>query len=1035
MPLIEQMTTHRPATAVSPHLTYNLLNDFETLAALLRSELAALVPNSPAQDSTEGIQVGSRGVLNAFLYAAGMTQILDDYLHRDVYASKKVAATLERVSGRVGRASGGAVRSGGHSLYRLRNTRHENQRLVQWHIHFDRVVEMLAAGVMASAADAMDTSQVVASLSRLLDQVATMPAGLRHDIVRLPSCFRNFDQHPQDCQRIADDYAVLRPDRSVPVLVIGLRTSGSYLAPLYGAAFRAIGYERVRSMSMRPGQWWLQHEQALLAEHVRCGGRVLVADDPPASGSAFAKAARELQRLGVPSEAITLLVPLFGAAESLPAKLSEFEAICLPLADWHVNHLLREEAVSGTLQRLLVGQRLDVTREDGQQASITVEHIAAVTRLALAFPEEIPAANPYVRGHIRARYQVDLIAAESGERVSHHVYVKGVGQGYFGDLALAVSEALPHFVPPCYGADEGLLFRRWMPEQHRLAERQADPSYVERVVEYIVQRRESLPVTRDVSAELVGRQAIWQRGADLLMLAFGRAAPVARPALHALAKRILLADVSRPAVIDGSMLAAQWFRAAADADMSSLRKVDFDEAAFSNFDLYTYDPVFDLASAAVGFAVPGEPAHKTAERFRRAYTQRTGERISDERWLLYQLIVLTVREQYLRSMLDAPLTPGAPAVSGMSALPGASAPPAISGIRDQGRASSTSASQVAVVRELDATTRNLSRVHEWYMGNLYCADLRPPADGPLCAIDIDGVLETGWISYTSITPAGALALRALTRHGYRPVLVTGRCAEEVRERCAAYHLAGGVAEYGAVVYNAATDETRVLLTPRDRADLDALRTVLRTVDGVFLDVTYGVAVRAYRLKHGQRRGLESATIAAALSQVPNSERIRTIIGHDQTDFMVAHVDKATGIAALADVLGVAASGRYLAFAAGDSVSDLPMLALARCAVAPANADSQVRAAARDVTPPPVHIMPATYQAGLLQGVAELLGHGPGNCALCRTQPVAGDAAHLLSALSAQDVGARGKVARGVFMLRALTPRTIAAATGKARVRA
>ena len=80
-----------------------------------------------------------------------------------------------------------------------------------------------------------------------------------------------------------------------------------------------------------------------------------------------------------------------------------------------------------------------------------------------------------------------------------------------------------------------------------------------------------------------------------------------------------------------------------------------------------------------------------------------------------------------------------------------------------------------------------------------------PTAGALCAIDIDGVLETSPLGFSSLTPTGAVTLRAVTLHGYRPILATGRSLDEVRERCAAYHLAGGVAEYGAVVYNHGTE--------------------------------------------------------------------------------------------------------------------------------------------------------------------------------------------------------------------------------------
>ena len=52
-------------------------------------------------------------------------------------------------------------------------------------------------------------------------------------------------------------------------------------------------------------------------------------------------------------------------------------------------------------------------------------------------------------------------------------------------------------------------------------------------------------------------------------------------------------------------------------------------------------------------------------------------------------------------------------------------------------------------------------------------------------------------------------------HGYQPVLATGRSLDEVRDRCTAYGLAGGVAEYGAFVYLSQNGEVHSLPVPAD----------------------------------------------------------------------------------------------------------------------------------------------------------------------------------------------------------------------------
>jgi hypothetical protein len=109
--------------------------------------------------------------------------------------------------------------------------------------------------------------------------------------------------------------------------------------------------------------------------------------------------------------------------------------------------------------------------------------------------------------------------------------------------------------------------------------------------------------------------------------------------------------------------------------------------------------------------------------------------------------------------------------------------------------------------------------------------------------------------------------------------------------------------------------------------------------------------------------------------------------------MTQGVSKATGLKALADQLGIDATGsEWLAMAVGDSVSDLPFMALAESAFAPANADSEVRKAG-------VTVLKGPFQAGLLEATARLLGHRPGHCQTCRDPDLGSRSRLLLTLLS------------------------------------
>jgi hydroxymethylpyrimidine pyrophosphatase-like HAD family hydrolase len=282
----------------------------------------------------------------------------------------------------------------------------------------------------------------------------------------------------------------------------------------------------------------------------------------------------------------------------------------------------------------------------------------------------------------------------------------------------------------------------------------------------------------------------------------------------------------------------------------------------------------------------------------------------------------------------------------------------------------------------------------------------PEPEGPVCVFDLDWALETRGLGFPSITPAGAFGLHALARHGYRAAIATGRSAGEVRERCLAYGLAGGVAEYGAAFYDAHEDRVHDVLAPSDRECLDLLRTRLSELEGIHVDGLYTGAVRAYRLdESGRRRGLPAEQIASVIDKPGLASWVRVIPGAFQTDLMVDSVDKSVGLARLAHEMGlgpVDGEGHFFALAVGDSAEDLPAMRMAHTSVAPANADLMVRMAG-------IRVLDQTGPRGVAQAIAELIGHPPGGCATCRATHLSDRSRLLLGALSALDARGPGKV--------------------------
>jgi hydroxymethylpyrimidine pyrophosphatase-like HAD family hydrolase len=844
--------------------------------------------------------------LNAFLFAAGLEQIVEDRLEADPLRLADVRRLLagagrERAARAAGRADAAVARGRGFppGLRRL------------------RTLATALAPIVDSLADAAVAGRPADRDLRALDPTARdvcrglgRSRALAGETVRLPSCFRAFDQHPEDIERLVSRIAAESPDRERPLAVVGIRTSGSYLGPLTAAFLRAEGYRRVDALTARPWRPLGTAKRRRLEAVVREGGLVIVTDDPPASGETLAQVAAAIEALGAPRDSIVLLFATGAGASGAPAAVRDRPCVTLPWEQWSVHDRLAPAAIADGLERLWPGTRVtDVTPR--------------------------PLADDPARGHGSARYTA-LVDSGRGPTV-RQLLVRGVGIGYFGHHSLAIARELGERVPAVHGVIDGLLVREWLPQERRLdgAAAGAAPS-ARGVAAYAALRRSRLRVTADRADRMAGEDPVWEVASNVLSRGFGRGwRPMRLAAVDRAVRELLRAR--HPSVVDGWMTPSSWFRG---ADADSPVKIKPDERAFSNRNLACYDAAFDVAAAASWERGDG---HALRVEFARA----TGEWIDDERWLLYQLVAHWAARR--------------------------------DGLLEQAEADRASA-------------RALAR----YFAGVYLDDLPRSSSGPLCAIDLDGVLETEALGFPGTSPAGALALRALLAHGYRPLVASGRSIGEVAERCRAYGLAGGVAEYGAAVYRAASDVAEPQVSADDQAAVERARGTLDEAPGVRVGAYHRHVVRASGVDARGRLGpLGPGSLRAALTAA--GDGLRPVPGEGQTDLVPAAVDKAKGLRALLASLACDPDGRPLALAVGDAAEDLPMMALAALGRAPANADRAMRRSG-------TRRVALGYQAGLSLAVRELIGHAPGACPRCRVAPLPSRTRLLLALLGAPEAG-------------------------------
>jgi phosphoglycolate phosphatase-like HAD superfamily hydrolase len=556
--------------------------------------------------------------------------------------------------------------------------------------------------------------------------------------------------------------------------------------------------------------------------------------------------------------------------------------------------------------------------------------------------------QPSARGH--ARVAVDATAPGRTTDPQKTLVAEGAGLGYFGRHTVAVATALPGFVPEVVGFRDGVVVREWMPESDRVLLDNA--ARVRGAVAYVARRRAAMSAQRDGAEALAGQQPAWEVAARLLAAPYGIVGLALRAGGFDAAVRSLLAPTT-PSVVDAQTGSRSWF----ERD-GALVKVSFSGRSFSNLDLACYDAAYDAAGLALGTT-----SFELADLARREYERQTAAPIDEERWLLYRLVHLW----------------------------------------DLGRLDQldTYAAEVAA-----------SRVwQEWARARLLKGPLQSP-EGPWCALDVDGVLETSRLGPPVLTPSAGRGLRALDAHGYRVVLATGRSHVELEDRCARYGLSGGVAEYGGVVYDHRSGVAHTLLDDGQRAALDGCRAQLSTLTDVELPDQFCASVRAFRRgPNGTRRCLDDVTIGSVLGAARGA--LQAHRGVAQVDFVPEGVDKATGLAAARSLLG--APGAPIAVAVGDSAADSSMLRDAERGFVPAHA--------RHLAGGSVRATSNSFQRGFLDAVTHVLGHRPGGCPTCRDDTELGNRPEGAALVTAVLAGLEGGRVRGLSVAPGLLARS------------
>jgi hydroxymethylpyrimidine pyrophosphatase-like HAD family hydrolase len=754
---------------------------------------------------------------------------------------------------------------------------------------------------LVAARDTSRPAALAASVEKLSARLREpLPAALQKGRVGVPSPFRRLDFTHLDILALGRRYVAQFPDRAQPILLLGLRTSGSYFAPLLHAYLTGEGFTSVAVLTMVPGKGTSRWEQRELERYARQGYTAVILDDSPHTGGTIFTAFDIARRTGFAIEKLKALIPAHPARPDWYKPLPDDMIVSLAPADWHKRSLLTPAAAQARLADYFGAQGFDDVR------------VIDSSRLA-ALNAQLDEASPDVRGaRLKRIFEVQLARGHGG-RETRFVLAKSVGWGWLGYHAFLVGHRLSGHVPPVLGLRDGILYTEWIAQDElSAAARERGAPQPEEIAAYVAARVRHLGLRvgsagganlqrQDNGIRVLGKmlsRAHGSLGVNMLMQS-------------RIERRLRRRACPVPTLIDGKMQQPEWI-----VGPHGPLKTDFEHHGLGKEELNVADPAYDLAAAILDRGMSGDEERRLVQR----YIEESGDTEVAQRLFMQKLLAgLWAMKQAREHLFAKPQT------------------------IDRHRVQHD---------RFMAAWHFLTVEAARYCGSRFAPSDKPQWRAPLISLDIDGVIDRRVFGFPHTTEAGIAALSLLRRHGFSIAVNSARSEAEMKAYCEAYGLAGGIAEHGGYIWDAVRGRGRGLLGDETLRQLDELRKALRQVPGVFLDERHNYSIRAFTYldkPHGLFatviKTLRSSDIGdGVLAPLPTLliSHLMTDLGLDRLSFhhtsidttvVAKETDKGSGLVALRDwVLGPQAE----TVAAGDQEPDLAQFRVATRSFAPAN---------------------------------------------------------------------------------------------------
>jgi len=856
---------------------------------------------------------------NVFLLSCSITDAVDDYLLGSGYDFSKAVAFMPLIRP--------VVRATEFFLtipLKIRAAR--LAQLHEWKLRWAaEVEEFLRVFVAGGEPDRNTLSNSTARLASLLS--TELPADLLAQRSKIPAAFRSQDLTHFDAITLGRKFVDAFPERRTPIVIAGLRTAGSYFAPLLSAYLKNEGYQEVDCVTIRPKKGAGMWESAHLARCAKRGGLAVLVDEPVDTGSTFAKGVDLLRQAGYARDDVVVLLPIHPSRrdwvsgdESL--LLSDICILPLEPEEWHKQHLFEPEVVERRVAEYFLKRQY-------RSANVIATPTAELLNSQLQSLSE-------KKFHTRLKriYEVRL-QNPAGQFETRYILAKGVGWGWLSYHAFIAGDRLARFVPPMLGLRDGMLYTEWRPQAQFAAVVDGDREKLIRdTASYVAARVSSLGLRDDPSSDLSRRNLHKGYGilGDTLSGAYGwKVASVLRR--HRVRRELSRQVCPVPTLIDGKMRHVEWI-----ADAASFFKTDFEHHGLGKTELNITDPAYDLAEAMLYFGLSQSEETKLIER----YLEECGDVSVSERLYINKLLAgIWAKKEAIDSISD----------------------PRLSHRHQEFNRQYLDGWNFLTMQ----TTR-------------FCASFckQPEAlrwRSPLVVLDIDGVVDKQIFGYPSTTVSGIKAISLLHAHGFSVMANTARSIAETKAYCQAYGFVGGVADYGGIIWDALSGQERVLVSQESLDQLEVVRSALRKVPGAFLNDDYQYSIRAYTYERNTTVPLPKLLIHNLLSSL-KVDRLRFRQTYTDTAILAKEIDKGKGLLALLALVG---EEGLEALAVGDSEPDLAMFRVAKRCFAPSNITCRPLAKSLGC-----QITDRSYQPGLLSIVRSLVHEDRSQCDRCRS---------------------------------------------------